>query len=114
MVSYVIGSEVWYAHNISPDGVSTVHEFFERFGEPQHVQMVQRDGVTCYEFTGRLPPRFVVAFPSAPPSYVFDEGGHFVTWCPDPGDIPSFRQDWPHQNGDEADIALIREKFGIR
>ena len=113
-VAYLVGSEAYYARSISPHGISSVRDFFDRFGEPRHVRMVQRDGQSYYEFTGRLPSRFVLATPSAPPAYVFDQQGHFTAWCSDPGDIPSYRETWPLQSTNELEIGLVREKFGLR
>ena len=113
-VAYVVGSEIYYARSISPHGVSTVRDFFDRFGEPRRVRMVQRDGQSYYEFTGRLPSGFVLATPSAPPAYVFDEQGQFAAWCRDPGDIPSYRQTWPLQSTNQVEIGLVRERFELR
>jgi len=42
LAAYLIGSEVHYAHSISPKGIATVRDFFDRFGEPQRVQIVER------------------------------------------------------------------------
>jgi hypothetical protein len=113
-IAYVVGSEVHYARSISPHGVSTVRDFFDRFGEPRRVRMVQRDGQSYYEFTGRLPSGFALAAPSASPAYVFDEQGCFTAWCRDPGDIPSYRQTWPLQSTNHVEIGLIRERFGLQ
>lgn len=77
-IAYVVGSEVYYARSISMNGVSTVRDFFDRFGEPRRVRTVQRDGQSYYEFTGPLPSGFVLATPSAPSAYVFDEQGRFA------------------------------------
>ena len=112
-IAYVVGSEVCYARSISPHDVSSVRDFFSRFGAPPRVRMIQRDGQCYYEFTGRLPAGFVLATPSAPPAYVFDEQGRFVAWCRDPGDIPSYRQTWPLQTTNQVQIGLVRERFGL-
>ena len=55
VVGYPVASEIYYHRSISPQGISTVRDFFNRFGEPRRVHMVQRDGQSYYEFTGRLP-----------------------------------------------------------
>ena len=113
-IAYVVGSEAYYARSISPHGVSTAREFFERFGEPRRIRMVQRDGQSYYELTRRLPSGFVLATPSAPPVYVFDEQGQFVAWCRDPGEIPSYRQTWPLQSTNQVEIGSVRERLGLR
>ena len=113
-IAYLVWSEVYYARSISPDGISTARDFFDRFGEPRWVRMVQRDGQSYYEFAGRLPSGFVLATPSAPAAYVFDDQGRFTTWCRDPGDIPSFRQTWRLQGTNYVEIGLVKEKFGLR
>jgi hypothetical protein len=113
-IAYLVGSEIYYLHSISPHGVSTVRDFFDRFGEPRRVRMVQRDAQSYYEFTGRLPSGLILAAPSAPPAYVFDEQGRFVTWCRDPGDIPGHRQTWRLQSTSEVEIGLVRDRFGLR
>ena len=41
LAAYWVCSEVRYAHDISPTGISTIREFFGRFAEPQRVLMVE-------------------------------------------------------------------------
>jgi hypothetical protein len=113
LLGYWIGSEIYYGRSISPRGVSNVGEYFKRFGEPQLIGMLERDGRKYYEFYGRLPSAFILAFPSSPPAYVFDEQGRLVTWCRDPGDTPSFQQQWPLQNTNKIEIKVVRKKFGL-
>lgn len=113
-IAYFVGSEVYYARSISPRGVSTVRDFFDRFGEPRGVRMVQRDGQSYYEFTGGVPSSYVLATPSAPPAYIFDQQGRFATWCRDPGDIPRYRQTWPLLGTNQVEIDSIRKRFGLR
>jgi hypothetical protein len=113
LAAYYVGSEIYYARSISPDGVSTVHDFFERFGAPRRIHMIARDGQSFYELTGHLPSRWVFAVPSGPPTYVFDERGRFVAWCSDPGDDPGYRRDWQHQSPNEVDVGLVKQKFGL-
>jgi hypothetical protein len=112
LAAYWISSEVHYARSVSPAGVATARDFFNRFGDPILVRMVERDGRSFYEFTGRFPGSWSAAVPSSPPAYVFDEQGQFVSWCRDPGDAPSHRQTWPLQSTNHVEIAVIREKFG--
>jgi hypothetical protein len=117
LITYVIGSELYYLQSISPRGVSTVHDFFERFGEPRRIRMIQRGGQSYYEFSGfsrRRLPVFVVAMPSGPPAYVFDEHGQFTTWCSDPGDVPSYRATWPLQSTNQVETGTVKERFGLR
>jgi hypothetical protein len=113
LLGYVIGSEIYYANRISPRGISTVKDFFARFGQPRQIRMVERDGQSYYEFTGGLPGRFLLATPSTPPAYVFDAKGQFSGWCSDPGDMPAYREKWPLQSTNEIDVRLVRQKFGF-
>ena len=53
LAAYWIGSEIHYSRSISPKGISTVAEYFHRFGEPRVIREVGRDGKTYYEFFGR-------------------------------------------------------------
>jgi hypothetical protein len=113
LAAYWIGSEVSYARSISPKGIVTVRDFFDRFGEPQRIRMVEREGKVFYEFTGRLPSSWSAAVPSSAPAYVFDEQGQFVAWCRDPGDAPSHRRTWPLQSTNQIEIGVIKQKFGM-
>ena len=108
-IVYVVCSEVYYARSISPHGISTVRDFLDRFGEPRRVRMVQRDGRSYYEFTGRLPPSYMLVTPSAAPAYVFDEQGRFAAWCKDPGDMPSYRRTWPLQSTMKSRLVRSRD-----
>ncbi|MHA3773317.1 hypothetical protein ACXR0O_17425 [Verrucomicrobiota bacterium sgz303538] len=113
LAAYWIGSEVHYARSISPKGIATVQNFFERFGEPRRIRMVERDGKSYYEFTGQSSGSWSAAVPSSRPAYVFDEQGQFVTWCPDPGDAPSYRRTWPLQSTNPVEVGVVRRKFGL-
>jgi hypothetical protein len=113
LVAYPVWSEVHYARQIYPAGVAAVRDFYGRFGEPRRVEMLRRDGQVYYEFTGPLPSRWVLAVPSAPPVYVFDARGDFVTWCRDPGDMPSYRHDWPVDATNQIDMQSLKQKFGL-
>jgi hypothetical protein len=109
-IAYMIGSEVYYAQSISPLEVTTVRDFFRRFGDPSRIRRVQKDGKRYYEFTGRLPSGMVLAIPSSPPVYFFDDEGRFVTWDRDPCEHP---QAAPIQDGGPMDVPAIREKFDL-
>jgi hypothetical protein len=113
LAAYWLSSEVHYARSISPAGISTVHDFFDRFGEPRRIRMVERDGQSYYEFTGHLPSAWVIALPSDPPAYVFDEQGRFSDWCSDPGDVPSHRRTWPLRSTNQIEVGVVRQKFGL-
>ena len=115
-IAYWVGSEVYYARSIRPTGVRDVAGYFQRFGEPRSVRLVERDGQSYYEFTGRGPwPSMLVlvVLPSSLPAYVFDEQGKFVEWSSDPGDQPSYRSRWPLAGADGVDVTVVKEKFGV-
>jgi hypothetical protein len=112
-IAYLVASEVHYARSISPRAVHDVADYFQRFGEPLFVQLVERDGKSYYEFSGRLPPWFSLATPSAPPAYIFDAQGRFVEWCSDPGDTAGYRARWPLSTTGRVDVLVVRQKFGI-
>lgn len=113
LVGYPICSEFYYAHRISPRGLSSARDFFDRFGAPRSVRVVQHGGQSYYEFTGPLPSAWLLAFPSSAPVYVFDEHGRYVTWCSDPGDAPSFRSEWPVSNTNTVEVGLVRQRLGL-
>jgi hypothetical protein len=114
LFAYWIGSEICYARHISPKGVSTVADFFNRFGEPRRVRIVEREGQNFYEFTGQLPAVGSFALPSAAPAYIFDEQGKFTGWCRDPGDAQNYRRRWPLQSTNLVEINLVKQKFGLK
>ncbi len=108
---YWIGSEVWYAASRNPRGVSTISEYVLKFGEPASVYPLTLDGRIFYEVRGDLPPFYVAAFPSDPPSYIFEESGRLVDWCSDPGDTPSFHRRWPLDRSESLDLPTFRRRF---
>jgi hypothetical protein len=111
LAAYWAGSEFYYARSIAPREIGTVEDYFDRFGEPRFVRMVERDGESYYEFNGHPPRAYVIALPSGPPAYIFDSDGRFVAWCADPGDTPSFRHQWPLQSTNLLDVTSIRAMF---
>ncbi len=94
-ITFLVGSEVWYARSVRPDGIATTADFFARFGQPRHVRTVQRGGKMYSEYQGPLPGPFVLAVPSSPSAFIFDDHGNFVEFCFDPGDSPTWRDKWP-------------------
>lgn len=110
---YWIGSEFWYSHNIQPNGISTVEDFFKRFGQPHRIREVERGGAVYFHLSGTLPPLYVLAVPSSPPVYVFDQTGHFVEWCRDPGDSNAYWKRWPQQGNQTVDPNDFKNRFGL-
>jgi hypothetical protein len=107
-----VASEVFYGIRIRPAGIRTAGDHFRRFGEPQFIYKVQRGGSTFYEFTGfsrSAPP--LLAMPSSPPAYIYDQKGNFVGWCSDPGDQPAHRQTWPRVSDTPLDKEAVRQRF---
>src|SRR5262245_9014457 len=113
LAAYWIGSEVRHARSILPKGIRTVRDFFDQFGEPQRIRMVEHNGQSFYEFTAQLPGAWSAALPSSAPAYVFDEQGQFVVWCRDPGEAPSYRRSWALQRTNQVEIGVVKQKFGI-
>jgi hypothetical protein len=114
LVTCWIGSEVYYGRSISPSSISSAQDFFARFGDPQHILMVERHGQSYYAFVGRLPSGMVSATPSAPPEYFFDQQGHLVDWDRDPGDSSSYHRAYTILGTNEVEVGVVRQKFGIR
>lgn len=113
--AYWLGSEVNYARQISPQGITTAADFFKRFGEPKSVYTLMHDGKDYYEFRGLLsPPKLLGAMPSGPPAYVFDEQGRFVTWCSDTGDNNVYRQQWPLNSTNKLELRIVKQKLGLQ
>ena len=108
-----VGSEVYYASSIRPHGVRTLADHYRRFGEPRRIFRLQRDGTNYYELSGRTGGFPVLAFPSSPPAYVYDEAGTLVDWCPDPGDRPAYRRSWPRTGSEAVDLLVFRQKYGL-
>jgi hypothetical protein len=107
-----VASEVLYNIRIRPAGIRTAADHFRRFGEPEVIYQVQRGGSTFYEFTGfsrSAPP--LLAVPSSPPAYIYDQNGKFVSWCSDPGDQPAYRQTWPRVSETPLDKDAVRQRF---
>ena len=111
---YSLASERYYVRTKSPAGITTVSDYFRRFGEPAFVRMAQRDGRSYYEFNGRVDPAWwCLALPSGPPAYIFDERGQFIEWCAEPGDSSRYRQRWRLTSTNEVEVAGIKARFGL-
>lgn len=114
LAAYWIGSETYYARSISPQGITTVTQYFQRFGDPHGVHRIERDGKSYYMLFGRGPSPLVFALPSSPPTYVFDDRGAFVEWCPDRGETQSgYNQRWPLTETGRVDVGTFRQRFGL-
>ncbi len=113
-LTYAIVSEIYYARSMSPRGISNVHDYFNRFGDPVSIQQVHKKGKSYYEFNGHLPPLYLLAHPSSPPAYVFDEQGQFIIWCKDPGDDPTYHETWQGRGEYQIEIASLKKKFAIQ
>lgn len=109
---YFVGSEVFYARSIQPEGVLTAADHLERFGQPLRVTQFERDEETFFRVDGWPPPWWVMALPSSTAAYVFDEKGSLVDWWPDPGDHPSFDSRWPIIKPRKIPPAEFVERFG--
>jgi hypothetical protein len=59
---------------------------------------------------------YVLAFPSSTPTYVFDESGRLVDWCPDPGDLSetsSWWERWPLREARPLELSAFKARFGL-
>lgn len=109
---YWIASEVFYARGKQPSGLTTVADYYERFGAPTAIAQIDRDGTTFYHLSGHLPRwPWAWAFPSNPPAYVFDSSGQFVEWSSDPGDDPHYQQRWPSRTKRPVDPADFKTRY---
>jgi hypothetical protein len=108
-----VGSEVYYASRIRPHGVRTLAEHYRRFGEPHRISRLHRDGTNYYELSGRASGFPMIAFPSSPPAYVYDESGTLVDWCPDPGDRAAYRERWSRAGSQPVEPLVFRQKYGL-
>ena len=109
---YWVFSEVFYARSKQPSGVTTVADYYVRFGPPTRIAQFDRDGTTFYHLFGHLP-RFpwALAFLSSSPAYVFDSSGHFVEWSSDPGDDSRYQQRWPLRTAHAIDPADFKTHY---
>lgn len=112
-MAYFIGSEVHYARRISPENISTLNDYFTRFGRPEHIFATERTGKSYYLVSGNGPALLLGALPSSPPGYIFNEEGRFVTWSRDPGDDPQFRQTWATESLKELEVEDVEGKFNL-
>ena len=109
-----IASDLYYFRSISPKDISTVADFFQKFGEPRRARALERNGTMYVEFMGRGSRLAVFAMPSAPPVYIFDEKGRFVEWCADRGETRSgYTERWPLGVGKSLEISEVRKMFGL-
>lgn len=98
---------------MSPTGITNIAGYFQRFGEPRAIRLVERDGRAHYEFVGRRPEAIWLAMPSGSPAYVFDADGRFVAWSLDPAENREFRETWPLTGTGKVDVAEVKRRFGL-
>jgi len=87
-ITYFIGSEVFWAMHISPDDDLTLDKLQARYHGELSSKEIYNRGESYTVVRGPLPPAYVLALPSSPPSYIFDSSGKLVDWRADPGDLP--------------------------
>ena len=103
--------ELGYGRAISPDGIQTIGDYFDRFGEPRSVRMVRSKGRSYYELTQAKNAPIDFLIPTPPAAYVFDEEGKFVTWCKAPGDDPNHRKEWQLKGANRVPIWKLKRQF---
>ena len=104
-----------YVKCLQPKGIVKVSDYFDRFGEPRSIVVIQLNGSNYYRIVGKFPncPSGALALPSSYPAYLFDESGHYVSWCTDPGDIGYL---WPKGwdgMGSLVELKSFEKEFGI-
>lgn len=117
-LAYLIVSEVHYASSIRPTGVRTVADHFRHFGSPHQITRLKLGSRIYYELSGVTLKQSslsypLLALPSAPPAYVYDEEGNFVDWFSDPGDQPAYREHWPNSEAQPVELAAFQRKYGL-
>ncbi len=92
---------------LPPENVDRVIPFIDAMGPKiSACYRFEREGKTYFRLIGPFPRG--VALVSSQPEYIFDENGKFVTWCSDPGDMPSFGEKW---GADRLSPKLTREEM---
>ncbi len=87
VISYPVISEVIYHRDISPGDSEHFTEFAEMISHESSVRIFETSEGTMVQFRGLLPRPGLLAIPSAAPDYYFNDGGTFVGWVRDPGDM---------------------------
>lgn len=87
VISYPVISEVIYHRDISPGELEYFTEFSDMISHESSVRVFETSEGTIVQFLGLLPRPGLLAIPSAAPYYYFDDGGTFVGWVRDPGDM---------------------------
>jgi len=112
LLAYCSFDQWHYSKSVTPNGVTTVSDFYNRFGTPVSIETVEQKGTTYYRLSSQNP-QYTSKIQSAPPAYIFDSSGHLVDWCSDPGDDGAFLDKWYH-HGQHIDPAVFQKKFGIK
>jgi hypothetical protein len=81
---------------IPPPGVLDLASYLAEMPDPELAFEVQIGASRFLEAHG--PPQPLMALPSGPPAYVFDEAGALVDWTSDVGDDSTFSERW-HRAG---------------
>lgn len=90
LVAVWVHSEVKLARAVRPpEGVTNLVAFLELRPQVIEVRKFHQDSKLYIEVVARVDAP-LLALPSGPPAYVFDESGALVDWCGDLGDSPSF------------------------
>lgn len=92
VISWAVCEVRWWSIN-SPDGrFSNVTEYLNHGRTPARVVRVDLDDQSYV--VAFSPQDSLLAFPSGPAAYVFDERGQLVDWCSDTGENPVFQRQW--------------------
>ena len=92
--SVFIYSQIKYAGEITPPERDIKFLAFLEVG-PKIFEICKfpHDGKVYIKVVGKVE-KPLLALPSGPPVYIFDESGILVDWCGDIGDCPSFAEKW--------------------
>jgi len=76
-----------------PPGGGDLTGFLELRANVGEIRHFVRDGRAYFMVVGQTP-NHILALPSGPPAYIFDESGRLVDWTGDLGDAQSFVSKW--------------------
>jgi len=90
LISYLVIAGRALAALAPPEGVDTLAEFSRTMPPPRHLADIGEPGHSRLVWIGETA---LIALPSGPSTYVFDENGKLIDWSPTTGDGESITHD---------------------